>query len=70
MSFRDELPDVRDGLGRRERIVLWVLSETQRERGGRSVATAQLYGRVLEHLPDLRIEELQRILQRLGAQRP
>lgn len=63
-----DLPDVRDGLTRKERVVLWALSTAQAERGGRSVRTAQLYGRVVEHV-DMSIEELQRILQRLGALR-
>jgi hypothetical protein len=44
-----ELPDVRDGLTREERVVLYVLSETQKERGDRSVPTAMLWGRVCEH---------------------
>jgi len=62
----DDLPDVRDGLTRRERIVLWVLRETERERGGRSVPTAQLYGRVVEYI-DMSEAELNRILVRFGA---
>lgn len=60
----DALPDVRDGLTRVERIVLYVLSETQRELRGRSVPTAMLYGRVVEHI-DITEAELQRILQRM-----
>lgn len=64
---RDELPDVRDGLTRRERVVLTTLMELERERGG-PVPTPQLYGRVLEHV-DLSPEELQAILQKLGARR-
>jgi hypothetical protein len=60
---------VRDGLTRRERIVLWVLSETQKELGGRNVPTVMLYGRVLEHF-DLSEAELVAILQRLGAGSP
>ena len=39
----DQLPDVRDGLTREERVVLWVLSETQKERGGRNVPTTMLW---------------------------
>ncbi len=65
-SLPPELPDVRDGLTRTERIVLYVLQQTQRERGGRSVPTAMLYGRVLE-LIDLSEDELQACLQRLGT---
>jgi len=60
----DKLPDVRDGLTRVERIVLWQLSELQKERSGRSVPTAMLYGRVLDHV-DISVDELQAILQRL-----
>lgn len=62
----DRLPDVRDGLTRVERVILYVLHETQRERGGRDVPTAMLYGRVVEHI-DISVEELQRVLQRFGG---
>jgi hypothetical protein len=64
-----ELPDVRDGLTHKERIVLWVLSKAQAERGDRHVPTTMLYGRVLEHV-DMSIGELQDIVARLGARRP
>ena len=64
----DELADARDGLTRRERIVLWVLSTTQAERGGRDVPLPMLYGRVLEHI-DMSIAELQEIVARLGGRR-
>lgn len=47
-SNLDDIPDVRDGLTRRERIVLYVLHETQKERRGHNVPTAMLYGRVCE----------------------
>ena len=63
-SPTDDLPDVRDGLTRVERIVLHVLDQTQRELGGRSVPVAMLYGRVVEHI-DISVTELQRILERL-----
>src|SRR5690606_30100754 len=46
---RNDLPDVRDGLTRRERIVLWCLSELQKERENRHVPTAMLYGSVVEY---------------------
>ncbi len=36
-NLSNVLPDVRDGITREERVVLWVLHETQKERGGRSV---------------------------------
>lgn len=59
-----ELPDARDGLTRLERIILWQLREAQRERGGASVPTAMLYGRVLEHV-DVGVDEFQAVLRRL-----
>lgn len=68
-TLHDRLPDARDGLTRRERIVLWVLHETQRERGGRNVPTAMLSGRVCEHV-HMTPEELMAILARLGSTPP
>jgi len=65
-DFRDHIPDARDGLTRIERIVLYVLEETQRERGGRPVPTAMLYGRVLEYA-NISEETLQACLRRLGV---
>jgi len=65
-AVRDRIPDVRDGLTRVERIVLWQLSELQKERGGRNVPTAQLYGRVIEYV-DLSERELSAILSRFGG---
>ena len=61
-----ELPDVRDGLTRTERVVLTTLHEMTREREGRSVPTMELYGRVVE-LVDLSQAELQAILSRLAG---
>ena len=66
--LNDIIPDVRDGLTRAERVVLYVLHETQKERGGRNVPTAMLWGRVCEHLY-MSPEELSEILARLGARR-
>ncbi len=60
----DRIPDVRDGLTRIERVVLFVLAETQKERGDRNVPTAMLYGRVCEHV-DISVPEFQRVLQRM-----
>jgi hypothetical protein len=60
----DRIPDVRDGLTRVERVILYVLSETQKERDGRNVPTAMLYGRVVEHV-NISEAEFQRTLQRL-----
>jgi hypothetical protein len=62
----DVLPDVRDGLTREERVVLYVLHETQRELRGRSVPTTMLWGRVCEHF-DISPEDLCAMLARLGA---
>ena len=59
-----DLPDVRDGLTRLERAILLVLDETQRERGGREVPTAMLYGRVVERM-NVSQEEFMRVLKRL-----
>ena len=64
----EQLPDVRDGLTREERVVLWVLSETQKERGGRNVPTTMLWGRVCEHFY-ISPEALSAMLARLGAQK-
>ena len=60
----DQLPDVRDGLTRKERVVLYCIDQVQKERDGRNVPTAMLYGRVVEHV-DISEDELQLILQRL-----
>ena len=62
----DNLPDVRDGLNRKERAVLFCIHELQKERKGRNVPTAMLYGRVLEHV-DMSESELQEVLQRLTS---
>jgi hypothetical protein len=64
----DKIPDVRDGLTREERVVLWVLHETQKERGDRNVPTAMLWGRVCEHFY-ISPEDLSRMLARLGARK-
>jgi hypothetical protein len=63
---RDDLPDVRDGLTRRERIVLWCLSELQKARENRHVPTAMLYGSVVEYI-DMSVEEMQNILARFAG---
>lgn len=64
----DRLPDVRDGLTRLERVILWQLHVTQKERGDRNVPTAMLYGRVVEYV-DVPVEEFQRTLSRLVGTR-
>jgi predicted HTH domain antitoxin len=60
----DDLPDVRDGLNRKERIILYCLKQTQEEFNNRNVPTITLYGRVVE-LIDISQEEFQSILSRL-----
>ncbi|MET0287050.1 MAG: hypothetical protein ABW352_21380 [Polyangiales bacterium] len=60
----DHLPDVRDGLTRLERVILYELSQAERERKGRRVPSAELYGRVIEHL-NVSVPEFQATLQRL-----
>ena len=64
----DDIPDIRDGLTRKERIVLTLLHQLQEERGGRNVPTAMLWGRVCEHI-DMSPEELSILLANLGARR-
>jgi hypothetical protein len=64
----DELPDVRDGLTRVERVVLHVLNEARAEFGERHVPTALLYGRVVEYV-NIDPEEFQRVLARLAGMR-
>jgi len=59
----DSLPDVRDGLTHRERIILQCLSDLQQEHAGRNVPTGMLYGTVVEHV-DMSVEEMQSILVR------
>lgn len=65
----DDIPDVRDGLTRKERIVLYCIHELQRERGGRNAPTVMLYGRVVEHI-NISEQELQLILQKLMKYNP
>ena len=67
-AIEDVLPDVRDGLTREERVVLYVLHETQKERGGRDVPTTMLWGRVCEHFY-ISPEDLSAMLARLGARK-
>jgi hypothetical protein len=62
----DNLPDVRDGLTRKERVVLFCIDQIQKERSGRNVPTIMLYGRVVEHV-NISEDELQHILQRLTS---
>lgn len=60
-SLLDNLPDVRDGLTRKQRIILYCLDQLQKERDGRNVPSAMLYGRVVEFI-DMGIDEFQAAL--------
>lgn len=60
------LPDVRDGLTRLQRIVLYELWKAQRETGREFIPTVMLYGRVVEHVSITELE-LQLVLQSLGV---
>ena len=62
----DDYADVRDGLTRKEHIVLYYLDQLQKELNGRNAPTAMLYGRVLEYV-DMSEQELQEILQRFST---
>ncbi len=62
--LQDLIPDVRDGLTRKERAVLYCLRETQNELNGRNVPTLTLYGRVVEKV-DMSQAEFQAILTRM-----
>lgn len=64
-NIDDIIPDARDGLTRKERIVLYCIHQAQKEFNGRNVPTATLYGRVIEYV-DMSERELQEILQRLS----
>lgn len=65
-TLLETIPDARDGLTRTERIILFVLHETQRELKGRNVPTVMLYGRVVEHV-NISEAELHVYLDRLGV---
>ena len=61
----DNLPDVRDGFTRKERTILYCLDQLQKERDGRNVPAAMLYGRVIEHL-DMSMDEFQSAITIFG----
>ena len=64
--FDRAIPDVRDGLTRLQRLVLYELSKAQQETGREFVPTVMLYGRVVEHI-SITEQELQDVLQSLGV---
>ena len=65
-DYRDVIPDVRDGLTRLQRIVLYELHKAQRETGREFIPTFMLYGRECEHT-DLSEDDLQQVLRSLGV---
>ena len=58
------LPDARDDLTRKERVVLFCLLQTQQEFKDHNVPTTTLCGRVLEHI-DMSEAQFQRILAKM-----
>ena len=64
----DDIPDVRDGLTRVERVILYELHKAQAEFGDRYVPTGLLYGRVVEHV-NIDPQEFQLLLAKLGGMR-
>ena len=60
----DDLADIRDGLTRKQRVILYCLHQLEKELGGRHVPTLMLYGRVVEHI-DMSQDELQSLLATL-----
>jgi hypothetical protein len=62
----DDLPDVRDGLTRIERIILTELHKAQEEFGDRHVPVPLLYGRVVESV-NIDMREFQAVLARLAG---
>ncbi len=66
------LPDVRDGLTRLQRIILFELDKAQKEPWlqGRTVPTPLLYGRVVEHLDVSEEDFMTALRQLLGRHMP
>jgi hypothetical protein len=60
----ERLPDVRDGLTRLERIILWQIEVVRTELGREDVPTAMLYGRVVEHI-NVPVNEFLTVLARM-----
>lgn len=63
----DYIPDVRDGLTRKERAVLVCLHDLQKENGDRNVPTILLWGELIDRGYDISRDELNGMLARLGA---
>jgi hypothetical protein len=64
----DRIPDIRDGLTREQRVVLYVLRQLQQERGDADIPTPLLWGRVCEHFY-ISPQRLSMMLAQLGARR-
>jgi hypothetical protein len=64
----DRIPDVRDGLTREQRVVLYVLNQLQQERGDHNVPTTLLWSRVCEYFY-ITPERLSELLAQLGARK-
>ena len=64
--IEDELPDVRDGLTRLERVILFELHKAGKEPWlqNRTVPTVLLYGRVCDHI-DVSQSDFLQALRRL-----
>ncbi|MFT6029002.1 MAG: hypothetical protein ACI8O8_000733 [Oleiphilaceae bacterium] len=65
MSLKQVLPDARDGLTEKERIILYCLHQLQSELKREFVPTIMLYGRVCEFI-DVTERDLQTVLQTFG----
>ncbi len=68
LKVDDQIPDVRDGMTRLERIILVELQRAAAENNGRPVASAMLYGRVVEHV-NVSVPEFQHALERMVGRR-
>ena len=66
MRVEDAIPDVRDGLTRVQRVVLFELHKAQRETGREMVPSVMLWGRVVERL-SISQDELNDVLISLGV---
>jgi len=64
LDINDAIPDVRDGLTRQQRVILYCLHQLQREFGSANVPVITLYGRVVEQL-DISEREFQAMLNEL-----
>lgn len=64
----ETLPDVRDGLNREQRVILYCLSELQKELKGRSVPSIMLYGRVCEYI-DISQSHFQALFEQASNQK-